>query len=223
MAWPSPTVAAVGRWALTGGLCTRRTGGQVGVPRTAGPDLLSGVAFADGSNGWAAGQNGTILHTTNGGSSRASQTVGPRTGFMAWTSPTGATVGRWVTGGTIVHTTNGGSSWVGQTSGTTNVFMAWPSADGSNGWAVGQSGTILHYSGAPITVPQAVVIKVIGNDLRLDWNTDTNPYYRVYSGSDPMGIFSTFKGSTADTTFTIVNGAATYTMRFYQVVGTDSP
>jgi len=51
--------------------------------------------------------------------------------------------------------------------------------DASNGWAVGHAGTILNYSGVEIVVPQAVVIQVIGNDLRLGWNVDVNRYYRM--------------------------------------------
>jgi hypothetical protein len=96
--------------------------------------------------------------------------------------------------------------------------------DANNGWAVGSYGTILYYSSPPqVTTPQSVVIQVIGYDLRLDWNTDANSFYHIRSGIDPMGAFGTWEGSTSDTTFTIVNGAASDTMRFYQVVGATAP
>ena len=61
------------------------------------------------------------------------------------------------------------------------------------------------------------------NDIRLAWDPDDNLFYKVYSDTDPMGVYATFEGTTSDTTLTIVNGAAGDEKRFYQVVGSDTP
>lgn len=75
----------------------------------------------------------------------------------------------------------------------------------------------------PLMVPQHVVIEITGSDVCLAWNPDGNPYYRIYSDTDPMGTFAIFEGTTSDTTLTIVNGAVGDSKRFYRVMGSDSP
>ncbi|MBU1708111.1 hypothetical protein KKG05_01865 [bacterium] len=74
-----------------------------------------------------------------------------------------------------------------------------------------------------IIVPQHMVIEIIGNDVRLAWDPDANPYYDIYSGANPMGVFTTFEGTTSDTTWTKTNGAHGSSKRYYQVVGSDTP
>jgi photosystem II stability/assembly factor-like uncharacterized protein len=51
-----------------GGTILRTTdGGQNWILQISNTGELSGVSFTDANNGWAVGDNGTILHTTNGG------------------------------------------------------------------------------------------------------------------------------------------------------------
>ncbi|MBI5538889.1 MAG: T9SS type A sorting domain-containing protein [Bacteroidia bacterium] len=72
---------------------------------------LYAVQFVDINNGWAVGNAGTILHTTNGGTTWSPQvsgvTVNLKSVFFVST-----TVG-WVVGidQTILHTINGGTTW----------------------------------------------------------------------------------------------------------------
>jgi photosystem II stability/assembly factor-like uncharacterized protein len=71
---------------------------------------LYGVYFFDRYNGWAVGDNGTIIHTSNGGSTWGAQTSGttvPLNGVCFVTKNKG-----WIVGnqGKILYTVNGGST-----------------------------------------------------------------------------------------------------------------
>jgi hypothetical protein len=107
------------------------------------PLALSSVAFADAQRGWAVGEGGTILATSNGG-----------TNWVPQASGTNATLGGvsfadaqrgWAVGprGTILATSNGGTSWAPQASGTDQDLKDAVFADPLSGWAVGEGGTIL--------------------------------------------------------------------------------
>ncbi len=105
---------------------------------------LTSVRFVDENNGWAVGENGTILHTGNSGTNWAAQTSGTTSTLQSVyfiNASTGWAVGQ---SGTILHTTNGGANWAAQTSGTTSYFNSVRFTDANNGWAVGTGGTILH-------------------------------------------------------------------------------
>jgi len=100
---------------------------------------------ADGKRGWAVGQAGTILTTSDGGAKWDAQ--------VSWTTRDLWSVqfledGKrgWAVGdaGTILTTSDGGAKWDAQTSGTTNdLWGVQFLADGKRGWAVGEAGTIL--------------------------------------------------------------------------------
>jgi hypothetical protein len=90
------------------------------------------------------GTGGTILHTTNAGTTWTSQTSGttnPLTGISFADANTGTAVGSVM--GQILRTTNGGATWTSQTSGTTNSLYGVSFTDVSTGTVVGFSGTIL--------------------------------------------------------------------------------
>ena len=68
------------------------------------------VSFV-GSSGWAAGDNGTILNTTNGGASWTSQSSGTnqKLNAVSFSDPSnGFAIGA---NGTVVATSNGGTLW----------------------------------------------------------------------------------------------------------------
>lgn len=116
------------------------------------PNLYD-VYFLDGDQGWTVGDNGTILHTKDGGDSWEQQT----SGIERFISGIGSRLvsvqfiadGKlgWAVGqfGTILHTTNGGESWKPQASGTKDWLESVQFlADDKQGWAAGSDGTILH-------------------------------------------------------------------------------
>jgi len=70
------------------------------------------ASFSDASNGWAVGQIGTVLHTTDGGTTWTKQSSGTTNVFSS--AKFVSSISGWIVGegGTILHTTNGGESFV---------------------------------------------------------------------------------------------------------------
>ncbi len=112
---------------------------------------LNRVEFVDADLGWIAGSTGTILHTTNGGSTWNAQWSGTnsRLSDIAFVDSSSG----WIVGGagtfglmygTILHTTNGGLDWTLQASGAVSSLNGVSFVDSANGWIVGDEGTILH-------------------------------------------------------------------------------
>ncbi|MEN6460943.1 MAG: YCF48-related protein [Syntrophomonas sp.] len=107
-------------------------------------ELLHSVAFSDSLHGWAVGEGGTILHTSNRGISwnrQSSDTTASLYAIVFSNSSQGWAVGE---DGTILHTIDGGDNWTAQDSGTNCDLCSVDFADESSGWAVGADGTILH-------------------------------------------------------------------------------
>jgi photosystem II stability/assembly factor-like uncharacterized protein len=91
----------------------------------------------------AVGDYGTILGTTDGGTSWRNQrsgTTNPLYSVSFTDANTGTVVGHH---GIILRTTDGSAVWTSQTSGTTNDLYAVSFTDGNAGTAVGDNGTIL--------------------------------------------------------------------------------
>jgi photosystem II stability/assembly factor-like uncharacterized protein len=107
---------------------------------------LNSVKFINTTTGWAVGDGGTILRTTNSGLNWTSQTSGT-THYLNSVSFTDANTGTAVGGiyrvSTILRTTNGGINWTSQSSGTTNHLWCVNFTDANIGTAVGDLGTIL--------------------------------------------------------------------------------
>jgi photosystem II stability/assembly factor-like uncharacterized protein len=78
------------------------------LPPSSGRATLSAMAFADAQHGWVVGEGGTIMATTDGGTTWVVEEPGTRQWLhgVAATGPQSA----WVAGenGAILHTTNGG-------------------------------------------------------------------------------------------------------------------
>lgn len=105
---------------------------------------LNGVHFtSDGRNGWAVGDAGTILRTSNAGASWAAQAS--NTSFAlnsVWfvSSTTGYAAGD---AGTLMRTTNGGTTWTRLTNvGTSANLKDVQFVNAAYGWAVGANGAI---------------------------------------------------------------------------------
>ena len=107
-------------------------------------NCLSCIHFTDAATGWAVGEHGTILHTTDGGSTWTPQTSGT-SNHLEGVHFTDANTA-WAVGyaGTIVHTTDGGTSCTPQTSGISTWLYDVHFTDANTGWTVGAYGTIVH-------------------------------------------------------------------------------
>lgn len=108
---------------------------------------LFGVSFADVNTGTGVGTFGTVVRTTDGGTTWVTQSSGT-TNRLRGVSFTDANAGTAVGDfGTIVRTTDGGTTWVTQSSGTANVLWGVSFADANTGTAVGKGGTIVRTTG----------------------------------------------------------------------------
>ena len=106
---------------------------------------LKAVFFLNERAGWAVGDDGTILATSNGGATWAAQTSGSKAGLTSVQFTSDGQRG-WAVGieGTILATSNGGATWAAQTSGSkAGLTSVQFTSDGQRGWAVGIEGTIL--------------------------------------------------------------------------------
>ena len=109
-------------------------------------DGLFSIRFIDSNTGWACGNNGKILKTTNGGSTWTAQSSGT-TNFLSSIFFIDSNTG-WACGGsgTILKTTNGGSTWVAQSSGTTSTLYSIFFIDSNTGFVCGYGGQIRYTS-----------------------------------------------------------------------------
>ena len=114
---------------------------------------LNSIIFVDQNNGYAAGESGVIMKTTDGGSNWSEQEI-PSFNFgniFFIDNLTG-----WVTGlylglphrTAVFKTTNGGINWVETPFGTDESLSDIYFADNMNGWAVGGNGSggIVYYT-----------------------------------------------------------------------------
>ena len=116
--------------------------------RPPGLDLTSIAFYQDNLHGWAVGNEGTILATTDGGSKWTEQKspvdvdlnavhVGGKKGY-AWVA---------AENGIILKTVDGGAEWTSHKSPVTVALRAvHASADGRHVWAVGDGGTVVYSS-----------------------------------------------------------------------------
>lgn len=109
------------------------------------PTLYS-VTVANINTAWAAGAEGTIIKTTDGGTTWGQQNSTTKSLLrgigVAMASP--GVVWAVGAGGTILKTVNGGTTWASQASGTTKDLYGVTVVDANVAWAVGGSGTVLY-------------------------------------------------------------------------------
>ncbi|PSK93454.1 YCF48-related protein [Taibaiella chishuiensis] len=104
---------------------------------------LNAVCFVSGQTGWAAGKDGIVIKTTNGGAAWAVQNAGAskdlNTVFFV-SEQTG-----WVGGknGIIRKTNDGGGTWTAQATGTSKKINSIHFFDANNGIAVGEENLVL--------------------------------------------------------------------------------
>jgi len=165
-------------------------------PRPQGNYLWS-TSFADPMVGWAVGDRGTILKTTNGGVSWAPQisgTVQPITHVQFLDSSVGYAS---CIGGIVLKTVNGGAKWRPQKVGPADFYWVHFN-DAGNGWAVGWD------SGEPDTAPGVYRTTDGGEhwarisdsqfydihfvDSTHGWAIDYNGIYRTTDGGETWNV-----------------------------------
>lgn len=109
--------------------------------------LLNTVAAADANTAWAAGFDGTIVGTWNGGETWSLQTSGTAENLF-WVDFSDANTG-WAVGdsGTIRHTIDGGNTWKAQVSGTNKGLGPVAFANAKIGWVMSGASVLHTFSG----------------------------------------------------------------------------
>lgn len=117
------------------------------------------LSFPDSINGWACGDSGTIIHTTNGGTSWQIQNTGGIESMVWAISFPNVRLG-WaiafesypVFGSRILTTTNGGLSWNSSMFPDTTVELyAINFLDSLTGWTAGSQGKVFHTTDGGLT------------------------------------------------------------------------
>jgi photosystem II stability/assembly factor-like uncharacterized protein len=104
---------------------------------------LNAISFVDTSTGWAVGDGGAILNTTNGGQTWNQQTSS-LTSTLEAVQFVNATTG-WVVG-SILHTTDGGQNWTPQAADAACIKLNdLHFIDADHGWVVGDDGVVCKY------------------------------------------------------------------------------
>ena len=148
---------------------------------------LNKVQFIDANTGWAVGDNGLILYTSNGGSTWIQQSSGiqlPITDIVFVDASTCWVLGRerdwWLQGehNILLKTTNGGIDWVQQINDTTCYLDAICFINQNIGWITGKTTTL--YDSVKV-----VLMKTI--DAGNNWLPQSPPYTWGSSNSDYAG------------------------------------
>jgi hypothetical protein len=115
-----------------------------------------GLDFTDALTGWAVGQNGARVITTDGGTSWRLQKIDNGIGFeesdsmltsvQAFDTQTARAIGYL---GRSVLTTDGGATWVGEETGTDQWLLASSFLRPTLGWVAGEDGMVLKYGLLP--------------------------------------------------------------------------
>jgi hypothetical protein len=139
------------------------------------------------------GDNGTILHSIDGGNnwlSQASETSNSLFSVFFTDIYNGTAVGN---SGTIIHTTNGGENWMSQISGTTNYLRGIIYLDQYNGLVVGGGG-IIYTTNRGLSFIDEKQFKRIPQNFQLlqNYPNPFNPSTNI-SWQSPVGSWQTIK------------------------------
>jgi photosystem II stability/assembly factor-like uncharacterized protein len=108
-------------------------------------NILRAVDFVDATHGWAVGDSGTIVATSDGGATWSVQSSGTTNdlhgvGFVDASHGWAVGSGSYPYSNVILATSDGGAHWNTQRSGTGMWLTGVDFVDGSHGWVVGGSG-----------------------------------------------------------------------------------
>jgi len=170
--------------------------------------ILHSIFFISPTQGWTVGADGTILTTTNGGSTWSELTSGTGSSYLESVFFISSTQG-WAVGdsGVVLKTNNGGSSWSKQITDTNSALSSVFFTSSTQGWAVGSSfpvgsGRLLHTTDG-------------GTTWLVQTTTSTDDFTSVYFVSPTQGWIAGGSGTILVTT----NGGSTWNS---QTTGTTS-
>jgi photosystem II stability/assembly factor-like uncharacterized protein len=139
---------------------------------------LSSVYFPDVNTGFAVGESGTILKTSDAGVTWTALSSGTTNNLLSvyfTDANSGYAVGDL---GTIIKTSNAGTTWTALSSGTTEVLKSVCFTDANTGYAVGHATTIIKTIDGGTTWTNLTPFGEEG-DLYSVFFTDTNRGYAV--------------------------------------------
>ncbi len=202
-----PTVAE--GWICGGAIIRHFTGGVWTGDQTYPANGYNGISFVNNTTGWAVGDNGVIIHTTDG--KNWSPQTNPDTHLPQRTlndvfflnASEGWAVGD---GGIILHTTNGGTAWAIEADGlTTNLLTSVYFTSSTNGYVAGINKTLLRFSneGAPSLKDWSARIPNAGSITLSDVQAIGNTVWISSSGSNEI-----FRSTDKGLTFTAVATAS---------------
>jgi len=141
---------ATEEWLCGGAIIRHFANGAWIADQTYPTNGYNGICFVNNTTGWAVGDNGVIIHTTDGRN------------WFPQTNPDAQSPKRtlndvfflnvnegWAVGdrGVILHTSNGGTTWVAEGNGlTTSLLTCVYFTSSTNGYVVGSSRTLLKFS-----------------------------------------------------------------------------
>jgi len=120
-------------------------------------NTLQSVYFLNSELGWAAGDDGTVLKTTDGGSTWVVHNIGTldHIHVIFFSNPLEgwAVLSEYVPArhGSVIHTTDGGNSWNAQLIIFDYLLHSIHFSDENNGWVVGSNGITFHTTNAGVT------------------------------------------------------------------------
>lgn len=157
---------------------------------------FSDVSFVDELNGWVVGDDGAIIHTSDGGQTWELQGAGLTDSDLKGVSAVDATTA-YAAGydGTLLYTTDG-VNWSAITTGTTNRFYGIDMFDANHGIAVGKSETIYFTTDGQNWQPATTVPNIGGKDFNAVAMADQNTAWLVGDGFPFFALKSVFAKTT---------------------------
>ena len=145
---------------------------------------LTSILMVDAFTGFAVGNNGALVMTTNGAVTWSTLNSGTSVNLTNIGAIDTANV--YITGenGLIMKTEDGGLSWAVVPVGTNETFKAITFHGANEGWAVGTNGTIFHYNGTTWSPEDINGVTVNLNGVYIDTITGS-----VYVVGDNGSIF----------------------------------
>ena len=119
---------------------------------------LNKVQFVDANTGWAVGDSGLILHTSNGGADWIQQVSGTNLKLVDISfvdSNTGWVLGNDWAPSVLIKTTNGGLDWIQQIQDSINLNAVF-FIDENIGWLVGEGIILKTTDGGNIWIPNPI-------------------------------------------------------------------